>query len=132
MSNRIEREVEELLDKLEKFPPKRPLSARIGDAVTAPFRAVGRALGGITLPRITAGHVLLAGLIIIVAAYVLGGTQDLSRWIIALGFVLFVGAFIFSLRRQSSGPQEKYWRDKPIDLHPNRGSWWSNWRNKRR
>jgi hypothetical protein len=132
MSNRIQREVEELLDKLEKFPPKRPLSARIGDAVTAPFRAVGRALGGIALPRVTAGHVLLAGLAIIVTAYVLGGTQDIARWVIALGIVIFVGAFLFSLRRQSSGgTQEKYWRDKPLDLRQ-RGAWWEIWRNKRR
>ena len=132
MSNRIQREVEELLDKLEKFPPKRPLSARIADALAAPFRAVGRALGGITLPRVTAGHVLLAGLAIIIVAYVVGGTDSGWRWVIAGGIVLFVGAFVFSLRRQSSGPQEKYWRDKPLDLQRQRGSWWDNWRNKRR
>jgi hypothetical protein len=130
MSNRIQREVEELLDKLEQFPPKRPLSARIGDAIAAPFRAVGRALGGIALPRVTAGHVLLAGLVIIITAYVLGGTHDLARWVIAFGIVVFVGAFLFSLRRQSSGTQEKYWRDKPLELRQR--SWWDNWRNKRR
>jgi hypothetical protein len=130
MSNRIQREVEELLDKLEKFPPKRPLSARIGGALTAPFRAVLDFVSGIT-PRVTAGHVLLAGLAIIVIAYVLGGTQDIWRWVIVLGFVIFIGAFLSSLRRQSSGPKEKYWRDKPLDLRQ-RGSWWDNWRNKRR
>ena len=132
MSNRIQREVEELLDKLEEFPPKRPLSARIADAVTAPFRAAGRALAGIALPRVTAGHVLLAGLAIIVTAYVIGGTGSVWRWVIAAGIVLFVGAFVFSLRRQSSGPQEKFWRDKPLELRRQRGSWWDNWRNKRR
>ncbi|HEY8767206.1 MAG TPA: hypothetical protein VIP09_08100 [Dehalococcoidia bacterium] len=130
MSNRIQREVEELLDKLEKFPPKRPLSARIADALAAPFRAAGRAYRGLALPRVTAGHVLLVGLAIIVVASVVRGTG--SVWIIAGGIVLFVGAFLFSLRRQSSGPQEKYWRDKPLDLHRQRGSWWDNWRNKRR
>jgi LPXTG-motif cell wall-anchored protein len=132
MSNRIQREVEELLDKLEKFPPKRPLPARIADALAAPFRAAGRAYRGLALPRVTAGHVLLAGLAIIVVAYVVGGTGSGWRWVIAVGIVLFVGAFLFSLRRQSSGPQEKYWRDKPLDLHGKRGPWWDNWRNKRR
>ncbi|MDP9180309.1 MAG: hypothetical protein M3O21_01125 [Chloroflexota bacterium] len=130
MSNRIQREVEELLDKLEKFPPKRPLRARIADALAAPFRVAGRAFRSLALPRVTAGHVLLAGLAIIVVASVVRGTG--SVWIIAGGIVLFVGAFLFSLRRQSSGPQEKYWRDKPLDLHRQRGSWWDNWRNKRR
>lgn len=131
MSNRIQREVEELLDKLEKFPPKRSLPARIADALAAPFRAVGRSYRGLAVPRVTAGHVLLAGLAIIVVAYVVGGTGSFWRWIIAGGIVLFVGAFLFSLRRQSSGPQEKYWRDKPLELRQ-RGSWWDNWRNKRR
>jgi hypothetical protein len=130
MSNRIQREVEELLDKLEKFPPKRPLSARIADALAAPFRAAGRAYRGLALPRVTAGHVLLVGLAIIVVASVVRGTG--SVWIIAGGIVLFVGAFLFSLRRQSSGPQEKYWRDKPLDLHRQRGSWWDVWRNRHR
>jgi len=114
MSNRIQREVEELLDTLEKFPPKRPLPVRIADALAAPFRAAGRAYRGLALPRVTAGHVLLAGLAIIVAAYVVGGTGSVWRWVIAAGIVLFVGAFLFSLRRQSSGPQQKYWRDKPL------------------
>ena len=132
MSNRIQREVEELLDKLEKFPPKRPLPARIAGALAAPFRAAGRVYRGFALPRVTAGHVLLAGLAIIVVAYVVGGTGSVSRWVIAGGIVLFVGAFLFSLRRQSPGPQEKYWRDKPLDLHRHRGSWWDIWRNKRR
>jgi hypothetical protein len=132
MSNRIQREVEELLDKLEKFPPKRPLPARVADALAAPFRAVGRSYRGLAVPRVTAGHVLLAGLAIIVVAYVAGGTGSFWRWIIAGGIVLFVGAFLFSLRRQSSGPQEKYWRDKPLDLHRQRRSWWDIWRNKRR
>ncbi len=132
MSNRIQREVEELLDRLEQFPPKRPLPARIADTLAAPFRAAGRAYRRFALPRITAGHVLLTGLAIIVVAYVIGGTDSIWRWIIAGGIVLFVGAFLFSLRRQSSGPQEKYWRDKPLDLHRQRGSWWDNWRNNRR
>jgi hypothetical protein len=132
MSNRIQREVEELLDKLEKFPPKRPLPARIADALASPFRGAVRACRGLALPRVTAGHVLLAGLAIIVVAYVVGGTDSIWRWIIAAGILLFVGAFLFSLRRQSSGPQEKYWRDKPLDLHRQHGSWWDIWRNKRR
>jgi len=120
MSNRIQREVEELLDRLEKFPPKRPLSARIGDALTSPFRAIGRAWGGLSLPRVTAGHVLLAAMVIIVVAYVAGGTGGLWRWIIAAAILLFIGAFVMSLRRNSR-PPEKYWRDRPLDLNQ-RGS----------
>ena len=130
MPNRIEREVEELLQSLDASAPKRPLSARVGDAISAPFRAISRALRGITLPRITAGHVLLAAIAIIVVAWVVGGAEDAWRWVIAAGIVMFIGAFLWSLRRQSR-PPEKYWRDKPLELRQ-RGSFWDIWRNKRR
>jgi hypothetical protein len=130
MPNRIEREVEELLESLDARAPKRPLSSRIGDAIGAPFRAIGRGLHNLPIPRITAGHVLLAAITIIIVAWVVGGAEDLWRWVIAGGIVMFIGAFVWSLRRQSR-PPEKYWRDKPLELRQ-RGNFWDIWRNKRR
>ena len=120
MPDRIQREVEELLDRLDKFPPKRPLSSRISNAVTAPFRSVSRSVRGLSLPSISAGHVLLAAMVIIVVVYVAGGSGGLWRWIIAASILMFIGAFVWSLRRNSR-PTTKYWRDKPMDLH-DRGS----------
>jgi hypothetical protein len=120
MPDRIQREVEELLDRLDKFPPKRPLSSRISNTAKAPFRAINRSLGGIQLPSISAGHVLLAAMVIIVIVYVAGGSGGLWRWIIASAILMFIGAFVWSLRRHSR-PPPKYWRDKPLDLH-DRGS----------
>lgn len=120
MPDRIQREVEELLDRIDKFPPKRPLSSRISRAVKAPFQAINRSLSGIRLPSISAGHVLLAAMVIIVIVYVAGGSGGLWRWIIAGAILTFIGAFVWSLRRHSR-PPPKYWRDKPLDLH-DRGS----------
>jgi hypothetical protein len=130
-SDRIQQEVDELLAKLEKFPPKRPLSRRIGDALSAPFRAVGRGFSGLRLPRISAGHVLLAAIIVIVVAYVAGGTSDIWRWIILAGILLFIAAFVMSLRRHSRPPSQQYWRDRPLDLDERGGerrSFWDRWR----
>lgn len=115
-SDRIQREVDELLTKLEQFPPKRPLGRRIGDAVTAPFRALGRAFSGMRLPRINAGHVLLAAITVIVIAYLAGGASGIWTWIIVLAVFAFIAAFVASLRRQSRPPTQKYWRDRPLDL----------------
>ena len=130
MPNRIEREVEELLESLDAKAPKPSLPSRIGSVITSPFRAISRGLHRLALPNITAGHVLLAAIAIIVVAWVVGGAQDAWRWVIAGGIVLFIGAFLWSLRRQSR-PPEKYWRDKPLELRQ-RGSFWDIWRNKRR
>ena len=120
MPDRIQREVEELLDRIDKFPPKRPLSSRISRSVKAPFQAINRSLSGIRLPSISAGHVLLAAMVIIVIVYVAGGSGGLWRWIIAGAILMFIAAFVWSLRRHSR-PPPKYWRDKPLDLH-DRGS----------
>jgi hypothetical protein len=74
--------------------------------------------------------VLLIGIALIVGTWVLIPGSDIARWLIAGGIVLFIGAFIFSLRRQSR-PPERYWRDKPMDVHGGSRSWWDRWRNRR-
>lgn len=131
MPDRIQREVEELLTRLDTLPPrKRPLSERIGGAVSAPFRAVQRSFSGIALPRVSAGHVLLAAIAIIAVGVIVGDAEDLWRWVIASGVFLFIGAFVFSLRRQSR-PPEKYWRDRPMDVRPRGASWLDRWRGRR-
>jgi hypothetical protein len=128
MPDRIQREVEDLLARLDAFPRKRPVWARAWAGLGNGLRGLGN---GLKLPNLSAGHLLLIGIGIIVAAWVLlPGGSDVTRWIIAAGIVLFIGAFIFSLRRQSR-PPEKYWRDKPLDVHPGSRSWWDRWRNRR-
>jgi hypothetical protein len=91
-------------------------------------------LGGIRFPSLSAGHVLLIAIGIIVAAWlILPNDSDIGRWIIAGGIIAFIAAFIFSLRRQSR-PPEKYWRDRPMDLRrssdPRGRSWWDRLRNR--
>ena len=127
MPDRIQREVEDLLSRIDAFPRKRPLWSRARSAIGGWLHN----LRSLSLPRLSAGHVLLIAIGIIVAAWVIlpGGT-DAVRWVIAAGIVLFIGAFIFSLRRQSR-PAEKYWRDKPLDLHGGSRGWWDRWRNRR-
>jgi len=126
MSDRIQREVEELLAKLDTFPPKRSPWVRLRDS----FSRGAQRLGDIRVPRLTAGHVLLIAIAIIVGAYVILGASDAGSWIIAGGIIAFIAAFIFSLRRQAR-PPEKYWRDRPLDLRrsgPRSRSWWDRWR----
>ncbi|RLC59149.1 MAG: hypothetical protein DRI30_01240 [Chloroflexi bacterium] len=128
--DRIQKEVDELLANIEKFPPRRPRSRRISDAASAPFRALRRSLSGLSLPRMSAGHVLLAAIIIIVIARVAGDASSLWNWVIVGGIALFIAAFVMSLRRQSKPPAERYWRDRPLDLDDrgSRRSFWDRWR----
>jgi len=128
MPDRLQREVEDLLDRLDKFPPRKPLWKRARDSISGSLRSAGSAL---RLPSLSAGHVLLIGIALIVGAWVLIPGADIARWLIAGGIVLFIGAFIFSLRRQGQGGStQKYWRDKPMDVHGGSRSWWDRWRNR--
>jgi len=129
MPDRIQREVEELLAKLDTFPPRRPLRTRLRNSFS---RGIQR-LGGFRFPRLSAGHVLLIAIAVIVVGYLVAGGSDFGRWSIVAGVVVFIGAFIFSLRRQSRPPQ-KYWRDRPMELRrpsePRGRPWWDRWRNR--
>ncbi len=127
MPDRLQQEIEELLAKLDTFPPRRPLASRLAHAASSPFRSLRRAVTGVRLPRLSAGHVLLIAIAVIVVAYLGLPGGGLTRWVIALGIVAFIAAFVMSLRRQSR-PPEKYWRDRPMDLRsPSAGDrfrWW--------
>jgi hypothetical protein len=137
MSSKLERDIEEVLAKIDRFPPKRPLRRRVGRRLTAALDSVGRALGGVPRPRVSVGQVLLLGIALIVIAYVFGdslGGGSVVRLFIIAAIVLFIGAFIFSLRRQSASRMpEKRWRGQRMDLDEagGPGSWWNRWRSRR-
>jgi len=139
MSNRLQREIEELLAQLEEtLPPRRRPLARVRSAAIAPFNSVRRWLRNLRLPHISLGHLLLLGIAIAVIAYVLGDSIDnppLVRILILSGIALFVAAFVLSLRRQSRPPARR-WRGQPMDLGSSKvgshgRSWWSRWRHRR-
>ena len=133
MSTKLERDIEEVLEKIERFPPKRSLRSRVRGA----FAGVGRGVAGVPRPRVSVSQVLLLGIALIVIGYVFGdslGGASLVRLFIIGAIVLFIGAFIFSLRRQSATRlPEKRWRGQPMDLDEARGpgSWWDRWRSRR-
>jgi hypothetical protein len=129
MPDRIQQEIEELLAKLETFPPKRSLWTRVRNGIRGGFRDLGGAISSIPFPRLSAGHVLLIAIAaIVIFSLAEPGGADVTRWVIAGAIVLFIGAFLMSLRRHSR-PEEKLWRGKPMDLNgPGVGerlrSWW--------
>ena len=138
MPDRIQQEIEELLARLEQFPPRRPLWQRLTNPVVRAFGGLRQAVGSIHLPRISAGHLLLLAITVIVVGYLAIETKDIARWVIAGGIVLFIVAFVLSLRRSAGGgrPPEKYWRDRPLDLRSrpqgdSTRSWWDRWRGRR-
>jgi hypothetical protein len=128
MPDRIQQEIEELLAKLDTFPPKRSLWARVRGGISGFFRDIGHTVSSIPFPRLSAGHVLLIAIAVIVIFSLADFGGGVTRWVIAGAILAFIGAFVMSLRRHSR-PQEKLWRGKPMDLNsPGVGdrlrSWW--------
>src|SRR3972149_2487350 len=126
MPDRLQQEIEELLAQLDTLPPRRSRWSRFRDWLGRGFSGIGGLFSRPPPapppppPPPPAGHVLLVAIALIVVAYLAGGKSDLARWVIVAGVVLFIAAFILSLRRQSR-PPEKLWRGQPMDLRPGRG-----------
>ena len=127
MSDKIEREVEEILRKLDKFVPEESRLARTR-------RRLGQATSDllhtllVRLSRISLGQVMLASLILVVAAFFFRATSPvLARWAIIGGLILFFTAFVLSLLGGRSR-YERRWRGQAIDLsEPSLGSRLRNW-----
>ena len=121
MPDRIEREIEDILSKLDDFVPdkgKKPI----------PFRkpAKRRNQGGDNFfkknfGRLTLNQVMLYALIAAILGFILRGLP-FAYWVMIAGIVVLVGAFIVSLRGGSNrtvsgGSYQKRWRGEPIETH---------------
>ncbi len=133
MSDRLQREVEELLANLDKFPVRRSPWARARDGLRLGFSAFGGWLGSVRLPQVSVRNLLLLGVAVIIIAYVFNpGSPSVTRSIIVAGIVVFLVAFVLSLVRQGRAP-EKRWRGEPMALGGRRAggrlrTWWGRWR----
>ncbi len=132
MSSKLERDIEEVLAQIDRFPPKRSLWSRLRRRVANALGGVGEAVSSIPKPRISIGQVLLIAIAVIVIAYFGFRGSNIGSILIFGGILAFIGAFIFSLRRQSASRlPEKRWRGQTMDLDEPGGSWWKRWRSRR-
>jgi len=137
MSDRLQQEIEEILGKYKRFPLRESLWRRIRRRLSRWLNSLGRWPAS-HLPRITVGRVMLVGVAMIIAAYFFSfGSDSITRSVIVAGLILFVAAFIFSLRRRPPYV-EKRWRGRTVEEigEPGVGdrlrSWWGRWRSRGR
>lgn len=140
--DKVQREIEELLGKLDNFVPEERLVSKIKS------RRRAEAGPGLTerllkrVSRITLGHVLLTGLALLLAAsFAPGLFGGYARYAMILGLVLTGGAFVMSIigwdskRTLTGGTPEKRWRGQVIDYSqpsaPNRLRDWLRGRRRR-
>jgi hypothetical protein len=116
MADRIEREIEEILKKIDDFVPESPRARRPPRRVSRPLSSAQgwflRRLAAISL-----NQVMMWSLLVLLVAFFLRGVP-IGMWLMIGALIVFATAFFLSLvggtsRRSGS---EKRWRGEPIDL----------------
>lgn len=111
-SDRLERDVEEVLSNIEDFDWRRRQSRRPG-----PIRIAIQRFGAGLVNRVTSltpNHLLLLGAILLIVGLVLRGG---GLWIAVVGIVVFVIGLFWTSRGgnpQANQPRGGYWRDRYI------------------
>lgn len=120
--DKIKREIEDLLGKLDSFVPEERLVSKIKG------RRRAEAGPGLTdrllkrLSRITLGHIMLAGLaLLLLSSFAPGVFGGYAGYAMILGLLCTGGAFVMSVigwdsrRTITGGMPEKRWRGQVID-----------------
>ena len=128
MSDKLERDVEEVLAGIEDFDWRRR-ERRPGPLRRAMGRLGRRLSAGAA--RLSAGQLMLLGSLVVIVGFVLRG-NSLGMWGLILGVVLFVIGLAWSARgggRKERGPTTRggYWRDRYISYDEPPGNPLSRW-----
>jgi hypothetical protein len=122
MADRIEREIEELLAKLETELPedgRQPISLEERRRAREPRRSLPRP----QLSGINPASLLLIGAAIMIAGLFLAMFWSPLIWVSFIGVVTFMAAFFLSFRSRPAGSRGSrsrgaYWRDRYIEYDP--------------
>jgi hypothetical protein len=125
MADRMEREIEEILSKLDADTPKAertPISIMSRKKKPRPAVSVPDRMRGWTRVSNPAA-LLIAGAVVMVAGLVLSNVWGPLIWMAFGGVVIFLGAFVLSFRKSSpsamgTAPRGHYWRDRYIEDQP--------------
>jgi hypothetical protein len=120
MPSRVEREIEEILSKLDADAPSRPPTRlrrswrsrvrRLVDRIPRPH---------LSFARLNAGTLMLWGIGLILSALLLRViAPDLTRWAVIAGLILFFSSFVLAFLHKGGGgtigSAETFWRGQRI------------------
>ena len=122
--DRIQREIEELLDKLDTFVPEERLASKIRNRNKRKPQEGPSALrrGASRIARISLGQMIITGIaLVLIGFFFRGALGSASTWVIGIGLLLGAVAFVLSLITGGTsrtvtggGTVEKRWRGQVI------------------
>ena len=112
MPDRYEREIDEILRKIEDFLPEggrpRPQVRKVSGGLSSAQTKFARFLSSISL-----NQVMLWSLLAFLAAFFLRGIPG-AGWVMIGALIVFVTAFVLTLRTPGARTPEKRWRGQPV------------------
>ena len=145
-NDRLEREIEEILGKIEQFPPPESRARRRRQRAVSQARAriadwqqgVVRQLG-----RVSLSQLMLLSFLVILASFFFRGRMipaPLATWLLVAGVILFISTFsvtVFGSRGSTTSTREQRWRGRSVQqprgpsLQTRIRHWWAS-RSRRR
>ncbi len=124
MPQKNEREIDEILRRMDTFLPEEPMRRRLRRSVGNWLAAVSPRLG----LKLTAGRLMVAGLALVLLSYLLrAAAPALTTPAGLLALACFVGALVLSVARARRRPAMG-WRGRSLDYYrPNEGLVWQDW-----
>jgi hypothetical protein len=129
--DKLQREIEDILNRLDDFVPEEGVTKRVRRRSSNAAAGFGRAFLG-PLAGISLRQVMLTALALTLLSFLFMGTApDFARWVLIAGLILFFTSFALSFfsRGSPAKAETKYWRDRPIEIdQPTLGDrlrgWW--------
>ena len=113
MADRIEREIEEILRKIDNFVPDR--ARRPARRVGQPF-AAAQSWVAHSLAKISLRTVMMWALFAVIVTFFFRGIPG-ATWIMIGSLIVFATAFLLSRAGGRTSPaNQKLWRGQPLDL----------------
>ena len=131
MSDKIEREIEEVLSNIEDFDWHRRQRQRRNGPIRRSLRSFRDRLGdaiGHRLAALTAGHLMLAGFLLLIIGLVLR-IRGVGLWFLLAGIVIFLIAIFWTSRggRAPTRPRGAFWRDRYVSYEESPGGGLRRW-----
>jgi hypothetical protein len=118
--DRLEREINEILDKIERFPDPESRRARARNLflrraatrVADQQRALLKRLSGIAVSQ-----VMLASFLLILGSFFFGRfLSPMKSWMLLAGVILFVTSFAIMVFTHSGSGQTEHWRGQNVTM----------------
>lgn len=139
MPDRFEREIDDILSKLDKFPTRGP-GYRARQAVTRRILSVQRRIAT-RLARLSVGQIMLGGIaLILIGFFFRTALPGIWNYLLILGLILFLTSLAISWLGggQPAGSRQVYWRGRPASYYSSGPAftlrlraWWRRLRGRR-